>query len=606
MNTTTQSSIQRQKNKIPDFKNASLFAIKANIFRLRRAIADLIHPVTTHTKCDRLSTQNVIAESITPLWTSELASEQELLAGKIHNLRIAIKNINGIEIQPHKVFSFWEQIGKPSRRKGYMQGREVRQGCIIPSIAGGLCQLSNALYSIALDAGFEIVERHAHTQIIAGSLAEIGRDATVFWNYVDLRFKVNRAVRIEAYLTHNSLIVRLKGEQSNYPTGQVDTQERETISDRHNCVSCQVSFCFRNIPRSSRQSDFGKTAYLVNEYWIEYDRYIQSQRSSHDILGIPLDGYRFHKNNYKWNQNGFAKVSKATFTTLMRAWESRNLPSQGSSLQNTLLKYDQKLAKEFAALLTYDVMHVVVMQNLLPWLWQAGVLQGRTFDVLMTRLPIDILQEHLELAHRLHPESLTLNDFRASETFAKIERQALQQANKIITPHTEIASIFSDQAILLDWYIPELKTVATRGNKILFPASTIGRKGAYEMRELAKKLNLEITLLGNNLEGSDFWKDVPIRRSNSQDCLDQVGLVILPAFVEHNPRILLRAIACGIPVIASSACGLGNLEGVKNIPVVELDQFICEIKRLLRTCPFEAYSHIAMKEIAGTNQNPNK
>ncbi|TYQ23572.1 hypothetical protein PseudUWO311_22255 [Pseudanabaena sp. UWO311] len=567
MNTTTQTSIQRQRNKIPDFKNASLFAIKANIFRLRRTIADLIHPVSTHTKCDRLSAQNVIAESITPLWTSELASEQELLAGKIHNLRIAIKNINGIEIQPHKVFSFWKQIGKPSRRKGYMEGREIRQGCIIPSIAGGLCQLSNALYSIALDAGFEIVERHAHTQIIAGSLAEIGRDATVFWNYVDLRFKVNRAVRIEAHLTHNSLIVWLKGEQGNYPIGQVDTQERETIRDRHNCVSCQVSSCFRNIPHSNMRSDFGKTVFLVNEYWLEYDRYIQSQRSSQDILGIPIDGHRFNKNNYKWTQDGFSKVDKATLITLMRAWESRNLPAQGRSLQSTLLKYDQKLAKNFASLLTYDVTHVVVMQNLLPWLWQMGVLQGRTFDVLMTRLPIDKLQERLELAHRLHPESPTLKDFRVSETFAKIERQALQQANKIITPHTEIASIFSDQTILLDWHIPALKTVTTKGNKILFPASTIGRKGAYEMRELAKKLNLEITLLGNELEGSDFWKDVKINRANSHDCLDQVGLVILPAFVEHNPRILLRAIARGIPVIASSACGLGNLRGVTNIPV---------------------------------------
>jgi glycosyltransferase involved in cell wall biosynthesis len=567
MNTTMQSSIQRQRNKIPDFNNASLFTIKANIFRLRRAIADLIHPVTTHTKCDRLATQDIIAESITPLWTSELASEQELLAGKIHNLRIAIKSIDGIEIPSHEIFSFWQQIGKPSQWKGYMEGREIRQGCIIPSIAGGLCQLSNALYSIALDAGFEIVERHAHTQIIAGSLAEIGRDATVFWNYVDLRFKVNRAVRIEAYLTHDSLIVRLKGEKSNYSTGKVDTQERETISDRHNCVSCQVSSCFRNIPRSSRQSDFGKTAYLVNEYWIEYDRYIQSQRSSHDILGIPLDGHRFHKNNYKWTQNGFAKVSKATFTTLMRAWESRNLPAQGSSLQSTLLKYDQKLAKDFAALLTYDVTHVVVMQNLLPWLWQAGVLQGRTFDVLMTRLPIDILQGRLELAHRLHSKSPTLRDFRASETFAKIERQALQQANKIITPHTEIANFFADQAVLIDWQIPEVKAIPTKGNKILFPASTLGRKGAYEIREAARKLNLELTVLGNELEGADFWKDLPICRANSQDCLHQVGLVILPAFVEHNPRILLRAIACGIPVIASSACGLGNLKGVTNIPV---------------------------------------
>ena len=29
----------------------------------------------------------------------------------------------------------------------------MREGCIIPSVGGGLCQLSNALYGAALDAG---------------------------------------------------------------------------------------------------------------------------------------------------------------------------------------------------------------------------------------------------------------------------------------------------------------------------------------------------------------------------------------------------------------------------------------------------------------------
>ena len=76
--------------------------------------------------------------------------------------------------------------------RGFVKGRELREGCIIPNVGGGLCQVSNALYDAALQAGHEIVERHAHTQVIAGSLAEQGRDATVFWNYVDLRFRSER------------------------------------------------------------------------------------------------------------------------------------------------------------------------------------------------------------------------------------------------------------------------------------------------------------------------------------------------------------------------------------------------------------------------------
>ena len=39
----------------------------------------------------------------------------------------------------------------------------LSRGCIIPSIGGGLCQISNALYDAALLAELEIVERHGGT-----------------------------------------------------------------------------------------------------------------------------------------------------------------------------------------------------------------------------------------------------------------------------------------------------------------------------------------------------------------------------------------------------------------------------------------------------------
>jgi glycosyltransferase involved in cell wall biosynthesis len=35
-------------------------------------------------------------------------------------------------------------------------------------------------------------------------------------------------------------------------------------------------------------------------------------------------------------------------------------------------------------------------------------------------------------------------------------------------------------------------------------------------------------------------------------------MLILPAWVEHQPRIALRALSAGIPVIATRACGLAS------------------------------------------------
>ncbi|HVR67716.1 MAG TPA: glycosyltransferase, partial [Verrucomicrobiae bacterium] len=51
------------------------------------------------------------------------------------------------------------------------------------------------------------------------------------------------------------------------------------------------------------------------------------------------------------------------------------------------------------------------------------------------------------------------------------------------------------------------------------------------------------------------------------DALSTARLVVLPAWIEDQPRRLLRAIAAGIPVIASDACGLEGVAGVTTVPV---------------------------------------
>jgi vancomycin resistance protein YoaR len=171
---------------VPSIQDAIVFRVKATGLQLQRRLSNRGRhwPVQTDLmQSDRQ--KHLLAESITPLWTPHEASERNLIVGKIQNLRVAARRIHGVEIPMDQMFSFWAQVGKPTRSNGYVIGRELRQGCVIPSVGGGICQLSNALYSAALDAGFEIVERHAHSQIMPGSLAEIGRDATVFWNYIE-------------------------------------------------------------------------------------------------------------------------------------------------------------------------------------------------------------------------------------------------------------------------------------------------------------------------------------------------------------------------------------------------------------------------------------
>ena len=214
---------------------------------------------------------------------------------------------------------------------------------------------------------------------------------------------------------------------------------------------------------------------------------------------MPINGKKFNKPNYAWSADGFQKVSESRLTTIVRAVESRNLSPQGAARQKALLRNDERLAISFAPLLGVDVTHVTVMQNLLPFLWNEGYLGGRTFDVLMTRLPLADLHKRLDRARELHTESETLGDFRADEWLVRAEGEALKYARKIVTPHTEIAALFKEKAVVIDWRIPEVKRAPIKGNKVLFPASTLGRKGAYEMREAARALKLDLVLTGPQL-----------------------------------------------------------------------------------------------------------
>jgi hypothetical protein len=563
-----------------------IFKTKAALLRAKRGMENLFdRKLRKFPKAAGPGKNSIIAESKTPLWTESLSEEQFLLAGKVHNLRLAIRKLDGVEIPAGEVFSFWKHVGQANRARGFVEGRELREGCIIPNVGGGLCQLSNALYDAALKANFEIVERHAHTQIVAGSLAEQGRDATIFWNYVDLRFRSPSAFRIETFLGKDHLTVKFKSENGNSKLFQIapradgKTQKPKAKNQQPNsCATCGVESCFRSL-KPEAHLDFGRTAFLLDEFSPEFDEYIQQARSEKDFLFVPLDGRRFRKANYAWNMKGFARKRQSLMTTFVRSYKSRKLAAQGAERQKSLLEMSEKLAESFAKKLSYDVLHVVVSQNLLPFLWKNGHLGGRTFDVLMNALPMRELQERLDFAASIHKHSKTLGDFRAEEWLIEAEVDALKMARKIITPHTEIASLFGEKCELVNWSLPKTKNLERKKNDkftIVFPASTVGRKGSYELRDAVRDLNVKLITLGAIIEDADFWRGIDFEKG-ADDWLGRADLMVLPAFVEHKPRRLLQAVAQKIPVIASSACGLETVEGVTNIEISSVKRLREEI-----------------------------
>ena len=563
----------------PTRGQALLFLAKACLLRVNRWLCDPHGRPEPLPKRGAAAEGPVLAESRSLLYPSATGAEFSLQAGKVQNLRLAARCLHGRVLRAGELFSFWAHVPRPTVRRGFAPGRELREGCIIPNVGGGLCQLSNALYDAALTSGCEIVERHAHSRRVPGSMAVAGRDATIFWNYVDLRFRAPVDCQLEVWLTKSELRLRLRALETVKLPRETPPAPVLLSADHpaESCETCGVTACFRN-PSATGLTQNPATAWLVDAWWPEHDAWMTAHCQPGDTLLTPLDRRRWKTGPYHWNSTGFSDVRSAPLFVLRRSLISRRLASQGAARQRALLRMDAELAAIYARRIPHTALHVVVSQNLLPFLWQSGALAGRTFDVLMTRLPMTALQAQLDRAAARWPDTTTLADFRADPELLEAESAALAEARHWITPHREIARLAGPRAVLLDWQLP-----ATRprplGRRLVFPASTLSRKGARELREALHGLPVPVTLAGPLLEGSGFWNGTNAQPAGD-DWLAGAAAVVLPSWVENQPRRLLAALAAGVPVICTPACGLGEMPGVTLVPEGE----VAALREAMKQC----------------------
>ncbi|MFH1089549.1 MAG: VanW family protein [Candidatus Uhrbacteria bacterium] len=127
-------------------------------------------------------------------------SDVRLQLQKIKNLSLAAPTIHQVLIKPGETFSYWDLIGEPSARRGYVEGMLLSQGEVIAGVGGGLCQLANLLYWMAIHTPLTITERHRHSFDAfpdSGRTLPFASGATVFYNYVDLQFRNDTAAAFE-------------------------------------------------------------------------------------------------------------------------------------------------------------------------------------------------------------------------------------------------------------------------------------------------------------------------------------------------------------------------------------------------------------------------
>jgi vancomycin resistance protein VanW len=137
-------------------------------------------------------------------------SDPQLQENKITNLQLAHRPIDGIVIQPGEIFSFWQCVGQATAQRGYVAGMQLSRGEVKTGIGGGLCQLANLLYWMALHTPLTVVERHHHSFDPFPDeqrTLPFGSGAGIFYNYIDLRFHnpTRQPFQIRVWLTEKHL-----------------------------------------------------------------------------------------------------------------------------------------------------------------------------------------------------------------------------------------------------------------------------------------------------------------------------------------------------------------------------------------------------------------
>lgn len=149
-------------------------------------------------------------------------------ADRSENVRLAADAIDQVVLEPGEMFSFNRQVGPRVPASGYREAPVVVGGRLVPGVGGGVCQVSSTLYNAALLADLGVVARHRHS--IPSAYVPPGRDATVAYDYFDLRFRNTRTtpVVIDTEVGPGWLHVRILGRHQPAERVELVSQVLET------------------------------------------------------------------------------------------------------------------------------------------------------------------------------------------------------------------------------------------------------------------------------------------------------------------------------------------------------------------------------------------
>ena len=192
-----------------------------------------------------------VADHATPLFRQLAGVDPALQRNKVVNLRLAAARLDGRVLLPGQRFSFWKLVGAPSARRGYLDGLVLDDGHLTAGTGGGLCQLTNLLYWMAVHTPLTVVERWRHSYDVfpdSGRTQPFGSGATCAWPSLDLQLenRTGTAFRLGVRVTETHLVgawtasSRVLTGYHVYEAGHVMTNDAPGVFSRHNVLRRRV------------------------------------------------------------------------------------------------------------------------------------------------------------------------------------------------------------------------------------------------------------------------------------------------------------------------------------------------------------------------------
>jgi vancomycin resistance protein YoaR len=196
---------------------------------------------------------------------------------RVHNIHLASDTLDNTVVVPGQTFSLNAKLGQRTPEKGYVEAPiEVESG-FAQDYGGGISQLTTTLFNAVFFGGYVDVTHSPHHFYV--SRYPMGREATIVWPYVDLKFRNDskHGVLIKVGYSSTSVTVSFFGNTDGRNATEANRQilHTEPITDRLvPCPAAKPADDPNNSCATLAAGEHDTTATGETGYDVKFDRVI--------------------------------------------------------------------------------------------------------------------------------------------------------------------------------------------------------------------------------------------------------------------------------------------------------------------------------------------